>query len=320
MMKNYDIRQRCIIKQKKIAFTEDDFQFTQITNHNVGQFPLIRKLYPDYKIQVLKHQGESPYGRKIFRAQFNNVIAQVSEQHGTVRDIFIAMHVEGELIGFALIKTNSNYLSEYIGNSYHCGSVGEFFIVPKYRRKGYGRILNDRLEKIFAEENVNTVSLTPDPVTGKDFWRAMGYQDTGLNKGLGRPLIFRKHLRTDETSAAIDKAIQENCSPVGMSKINPYNKAQLVEMVPVWKEYCAQNYRKYHKREIRKTAFEARKNKSIHFSAVYCAGKIEGFILKKDDEQEIRYITDRIQQEKTLLAENWETMLHAIKKDRRCSE
>ena len=104
MMKNYDIRQRCIIKQKKIAFTEDDFQFTQITNHNVGQFPLIRKLYPDYKIQVLKHQGESPYGRKIFRAQFDNVIAQVSEQHGTVRDIFIAMHVEGELIGFALIE------------------------------------------------------------------------------------------------------------------------------------------------------------------------------------------------------------------------
>ena len=308
------------MKQKTIALTENDFQFTQITNQNVKQFPLIRKLYPDYKIQALQHNGESPYGRKFFHAQFDNVIAQVSEQHGTDSNIFIAMHIEGELIGFALISTNSDDLSEYIGNSFHCGSVGEFFIVPKYRRNGYGRILNDHLEKIFTEENVNTVSLTPDPVTGKDFWFAMGYQDTGLNKGLGRPLIFRKHLRTDETSAAIDKAIQESCSPVGMSKINPYNKAQLAEMVPVWKEYCAKNYRKYHKREIRKTAFEARKNKNIHFSAVYCAGKIEGFILKKDDEQEIRYITDRIQQEKTLLAENWETMLHAIKKYRRCSE
>lgn len=279
------------MKQKTIVFTKNDLQFTQITNQNVKQFPLLRKMYPDYKIQGLKHNGESPYGNNFFRAQFDDVIAQISVQpHGIGKDYCIAMHVSGELIGFALISTDSQKLSEYIGESFHCGSVGEFFIVPKYRRKGYGRLLNDYLEKIFVNKNVNTVSLTPDPVSGIDFWRAMGYQDTGLNKGLGHPIVFRKHLQTGETSDAIDKAIQKSCSPIGISAINPYNKAQLAEMVPVWKEYCGQNNRKFHKREIRRTAFEARKNKHIQFNAVYCLGKIVGFILKKDGKPEIRYL------------------------------
>ena len=76
------------------VYTKNDFQFTQITNQNVKQFPLIRKLYPDYKIQGLKHQGESPYGRKFFRAQFDDVIAQISGQpHDIGRDFCIAMHV-----------------------------------------------------------------------------------------------------------------------------------------------------------------------------------------------------------------------------------
>ena len=300
------------MKQNTIVFTKTDFQFTQITNQNAKQFPLIRKLYPDYKIQGLKHQGESPYGRKFFRGQFDDVIAQISGQpHDTGRNIFIAMHVSEELIGFALISTDSHELSEYISDSFHCGSVAEFFIVPKYRRKGYGRLLNDHLEKIFVNEKVCTVSLTPDPVTGIDFWRALGYQDTGLNKGLGHPIIFRKHLQTGETADEIDEAIQNCCSPIGVSAINPYNKAQLAEMIPVWKEYCARNNRKFHKREIRKTAFEARKNQHIHFGAVYCLGKIVGFILKKDDEPEIRYLTDRVrQEEKKLLEENRETMPH----------
>ena len=114
--------------------------------------------------------------------------------------------------------------------------------------------------------------------------KALGYSIRN-NKG---EVIFSGLKQT--YNDAIDKAIQKSCSPIGISAINPYNKAQLAEMVPVWKEYCGQNNRKFHKREIRRTAFEARKNKHIQFNAVYCLGKIVGFILKKDGKPEIRYL------------------------------
>ena len=60
------------------------------------------------------------------------------------------------------------------------------------------------------------------------------------------------------------------------------------EVFKVWKEYCKQIDRKPHKNEVRKMAFNARKNRNVHFSALYYSGNVIGFTYKA--ENEISYV------------------------------
>lgn len=285
-------------KQHKMKelLSDHEILFTQITKLNAELFSQLRKQFPDYKIQGLKHRGESPYGKKHWRALFDREYASTPEpQDGSGYDLHIAMHTAGELLGFADISLQSRGLVD-IPLDY--GSVNEFFIVPKHRRKGYGTILYSHVELLFAEHRVCTVLLKPDPVTGVDFWRAMGYEDTGLNKGSGEPLVYRRHLAPGETAKAIDDAIQKLCTPTEVITINPYKKRQLSEMIPIWRAYCRENDRRFHKRDVKTTAFEARKHKDVSFAAIYYGGGIVGFLLRKNNE-EIRFISDS--DKKTLL-------------------
>ena len=280
----------------KERLPDNEILFTQITKLNAELFSQLRKLFPDYKIQGLKHRGETPYGKKYWRALFDREYASAPEpQDGSGRDFQIAMHTARELIGFADISIQSRGLVDIPLNY---GSVNEFFIIPKHRRKGYGTILYGHVEQLFAEHNVDTVLLTPDPVTGVVFWRAMGYEDTGLNKGSGEPMVYRKHLAPGETAEAIDDAISKLRTPTQIIAINPYNKRQLSEMTPIWRAYCRENDRRFHKRDVRATAFEARKHRDVSFAAIYCGGRIVGFLLRKNNE-EIRFIPDS--DNKTLL-------------------
>ena len=280
----------------KERLSDNEILFTQITELNAELLSQLRKLFPDYKIQGLKHHGESPYGKKHWRALFDREYASTPEpQDGSGRDLHIAMHTAGELLGFADISLQSRGLVD-IPLDY--GSVNEFFIVPKHRRKGYGTILYGYVERLFTEHSVGTVLLKPDPVTGVDFWRAMGFEDTGLNKGSGQPLVYRKHLTGGEAAEAIDDAIQKLCTPTEIIAINPYNKRQLSEMIPIWRAYCRENDRRFHKRDVKATAFEARKHRDVSFAAINYGGRIVGFLLRKNNE-EITFIPDR--DNKTLL-------------------
>ena len=273
----------------KERLSDNEILFTQITKLNAELVSQLRKLFPDYKIQGLKHRGETPYGKKYWRAVFDREYASTPEsQDSSGLDLQIAMHTAGELIGFADISIRSRGLVDIPLNY---GSVNEFFIIPKHRRKGYGMILYGHVEQLFAEHKVGTVLLTPDPVTGVDFWRAMGYEDTGLNKGSGQPLVYRKHLAPGETAVAIDDAISKLRTPTQIIAINPYNKRQLSEMFPIWKAFCLKNDRRFHKRDVKSTAFEARKHRDVSFAAIYYGGGIVGFVLRKDKE-EIRFIPD----------------------------
>lgn len=55
------------------------------------------------------------------------------------------------------------------------GYVMEFYVLPEYRRKGYGRRMFNHLEKYFKTNNVDKMYLTADPITGKPFWESMGF-------------------------------------------------------------------------------------------------------------------------------------------------
>ena len=269
-------------KEYKLTFriTLNNLTFANITKENISDYKKLRKIYVKYKIKSLRNQGEMPGNKKMFYELFDSIISNSSFSNS---DYFIVMESANELIGFASISTSSTYVVDI---PYPYGEVKDFYISPKHRRKGYGRILNDYIENIFKDNKTNTVLLSPDPVSGIDFWKAMGYCDTGIHQGWGRHFIYIKHIKVN--SLEIDNAISELVTSTDSIGINPYNKPQIKEVYGVWKEYCKEINRKPRRKDIKNMAWNARKNKNVSFKAMYYQGKIIGFTYKSDTE--INYI------------------------------
>ena len=156
----------------------------------------------------------------------------------------------------ASISTSSTYVVDI---QYPYGEAKDFYISPQYRRKGYGRILNNYIENIFKDNKTNTVLLSPDPVSGIDFWKAMGYSDTGIHQGWGRHFVYIKHIKGN--SLEFDNAISELVTMTDLIGINPYNKPQIKEVYDVWKEYCKEINRKPYRKDVKYMAWNARKNR-----------------------------------------------------------
>ena len=218
----------------------------------------------------------------MFYKLFDSIISKASISNS---DCFIVMKSDKKLIGFASISTSS---TDVIDIPYTYGTIKDFYISPNHRRKGYGRILNDYIENIFKDNKTNTVLLSPDPVSGVDFWKAMGYCDTGIHQGWGRHLVYVKHLIESQNSAEINNAISKLVTLTDFIGINPYNRPQIKEVYGVWKEYCKEINRKPRRKDIDNMAWNARKNRNVSFKAMYYQGKIIGFTYKSDTE--INYI------------------------------
>ena len=259
-----------------------DFTFTTITKDKIIHYKKLRKIFVEYKIQVLRNHGESPGNKKMFYNLFDGIISRTSESDS---DCFVLMQSGKEIIGFASISSES---SDIVSIPHSYGTVNDFYISPKHRRKGYGRILNDHIEQIFVYNDTDTVLLYPDPVHGIPFWKAMGYFNTGINQGWGHYLVYCKHLKQNEHTAEIDKAISELVKTTDLISINPYNKPQIKEVYCVCKKYCKETNRKLRKKDVKNMAWNARKNRNIIFKALYYQGKIIGFTYKEDIE--INYV------------------------------
>lgn len=280
-------------KEDKLTFriSLNNLTFTNITKENICNYKKLRKIYAKYKIKSLRNQGEMPGNKKMFFELFDSIISNSSFSNS---DYFIVMKSAEELIGFASISITS---TNVVDISYPYGEVKDFYISPKHRRKGYGRILNHHIEKIFDENGTNTILLSPDPISGIDFWKAMGYYDTGIHQGWGRHFVYIKHIK--ETSLEIDNAISELVKSTDSIGINPYKKPQIKEVYGVWKEYCKEIHRKPRRKDIKNMAWSARKNRNVSFKALYYQGEIIGFNYNAD--YEINYtLSEYRKQEKTI--------------------
>lgn len=269
-----------------------DFIFTSITKDNISQYENLRKIFAKYKIQTLRNHGETPDGKKTFYKLFDNIISRASDNNTYS---FIVMLTGKEIIGFAYVSMTA---TDIVDIPFSYGTVNDFYISPKHRRKGYGRILNDYIEKFFRDNGTSTVLLYPDPVNGIPFWKAVGYRDTGINQGWGHYLVYCKHLTENEHTAEIDNAISQLVKTTDFISINPYNKPQIKEVYGVWKEYCKEVNQKPHRKDVKNMAWNARNKRVDSFKALYYRGEIIGF--KYNNDNEISYVLPEYRKEEIL--------------------
>jgi len=60
------------------------------------------------------------------------------------------------------------------------GYILEYYINPKYRLKGYGKIMFYRIKEKFEKNNIKKIVLTPNVNTkAKHFWEKIGFKNSG---------------------------------------------------------------------------------------------------------------------------------------------
>ncbi len=80
------------------------------------------------------------------------------------------------LIGFLYGKIDHLSHQGYIKIGY--GYIMEFYVIPEFRRKGYGKKMYVHLEELLKKDGAFNLYLTADPITGKPFWEAMGFTNS----------------------------------------------------------------------------------------------------------------------------------------------
>jgi len=98
------------------------------------------------------------------------------------------------LVGFLYGKVDHEGHKGFIKPGF--GYIMEFYVKPEFRRKGYGKAMFERLEGLFVSHGAKRMYLTSDPVTGRPFWEAMGFECTKEKSPENRLLIFEKDVRS----------------------------------------------------------------------------------------------------------------------------
>lgn len=96
------------------------------------------------------------------------------------------------LIGFLYGKIDHPDHKGYIKVGY--GYIMEFYVLPEFRRNGYGKQMYSHLEELMKNDGADKLYLTSDPVTGKPFWEYLGFKYTRDKSPENNQEIFEKHI------------------------------------------------------------------------------------------------------------------------------
>ncbi|MBQ4165200.1 MAG: GNAT family N-acetyltransferase [Oscillospiraceae bacterium] len=147
----------------------NDLKFIGITEENRSAFHSLMRSYAK-ELDQHQHRSTDP---EILTRWTDRIIAK---QHDMGQCLKLCC-CDDELIGFLYGAIDKSGDKGY--NRVGWGCIVEFYVIPKKRRKGFGRDMLLYLEDFFRKNGVTQLYLTADPVTGKPFWEALGFVSKG---------------------------------------------------------------------------------------------------------------------------------------------
>jgi GNAT superfamily N-acetyltransferase len=103
---------------------------------------------------------------------------------------FELIFCDDKLIGFANFAIDTGGISGLIEKGYGC--VMEFYIIPEFRRKGYGELLYRHIEETLVSDGAQHIYLISDTGAGVPFWGVMGFNDSGkIDPDNGQPILIK---------------------------------------------------------------------------------------------------------------------------------
>ena len=147
--------------------------FTPIKRHSRAA-RLTLPLWLAFRAEIKDNGDENPVGPlPDFRRRVKN--------QGTRPDIHFELMRMGKAktpIGFAHYAVDKGTIGGLIEPN--GGVFLAYYIAPEHRRKGYGKRMFLHCAETLRRDGAGYLYCCPDPVTGEPFWRAMGFEDSGI--------------------------------------------------------------------------------------------------------------------------------------------
>jgi GNAT superfamily N-acetyltransferase len=150
-----------------------EIKFIQVNNDNYSEHQRLKFLWNDCIKEINGHHSkieDDEIIEKDLKRRINN--------QGKRKDMhFEVFYLGSTLIGFSHFAIDLGTIYGLIEGGY--GTIMGYYIIPQYRRKGYGKILYKHCEKTLKNDGAKKMYICPDPVTGEPFWSAIGFKDSG---------------------------------------------------------------------------------------------------------------------------------------------
>ena len=164
---------------------ENQIKYVQISADNEELCKAFKSLMVPYMEELDAH-SDTPLPMDLLPKWIDSIIAMQgpSDRHTEL------CYVGDNLIGFLYGKVDHEDHKGFIKPGY--GYIMEFYVCPQYRRKGYGKRMFLHMEHLFRKDGAKRMYLTADPVSGKPFWEAMGFANTGEQSPENKLDVYEK--------------------------------------------------------------------------------------------------------------------------------
>ncbi len=150
-----------------------NLKFIQLINNDNTHFDMAKALWIPFIQEVNSHDG---------KVQTTNDISEGLRKRIGIQGLRKDMHFEVALtgnipIGIAMFAIDLGTVYGLLEKGY--GTVMGFYILPEYRRQGYGTKFWQHIESVLRDDGATKFYVCPDSVTGIPFWKHLGFTDSG---------------------------------------------------------------------------------------------------------------------------------------------
>jgi len=137
-----------------------------------------------------------PYLKEIGNKENDSVITKYARERVDIQGKREDMHFElcfnhSTLVGFCFYAVDLGGIKGILEPNF--GYIMEFYVLPKYRRQGYGKEFFKHIERTFLNHGIEFMYLTPEEVNGEPFWHSLGFADSGkIDPDNHKPIYIKK--------------------------------------------------------------------------------------------------------------------------------
>lgn len=144
-----------------------------------------------------------PYCRETGNAENDAAMAEDARKRVNIQGRREDMHFElsyadGTLVGFCFYAVDLGGIRNILPPN--LGYIMEFYVLPQYRRQGYGTEMYRHIETTFSNHGVESIYLTPDETSGEPFWVTLGFVNSGKVDPDNHMPIYIKKISETTTS------------------------------------------------------------------------------------------------------------------------
>ena len=149
----------------------EKLKFADITKEDRNEFYRLMQMYA--------RELDEHYDRNTEEEVLKNwTDTMLERQLDTTRPRYLKFgYMQSDVIGFFYGDMDKAEDEGFKKIGYGC--ILEFYVLPEYRRCGYGKEMFLHLQNMFRKAGVKMMYLTADQITGKPFWEALGFTSTG---------------------------------------------------------------------------------------------------------------------------------------------